>query len=290
MSSEENNHAREDIFERANMDASLYALAKECKKISRHSKFTITVVGGASIVLNYNFRTMTTDFDAILSGSKDTFKEAIRKVADQKGYTIHWINDDFKNTESFSRKIEQYSKFYKEFANCVEVRTVSAEYLLAMKIRSARIYKHDWSDIIGIIKEHVEKKMPITYEIIEKAYQNLYECEMILTEDVTNSLKSILTAENLEDLYYEAVEIESTNKEVLNIAQTEYVDLIHKDNVNQFVSGMKNKLGLSTDSEKPHDAGEPHLPNVLLGQLRHKGEMQNGIDIKTDDYDPRTGD
>ena len=54
-----------------------------------------------------------------------------------------WINSEFVWTESYSQKLEAYSVYYKTFSNILTVRTISAEYLVAMKLMSGRFYKND---------------------------------------------------------------------------------------------------------------------------------------------------
>ena len=50
------------------------------------------------------------------------------------------------------------------------MRTIKDEYLIAMKLVSFRTYKHDLSDIIGVLQEN----QSITLEDIEVAFINLY--------------------------------------------------------------------------------------------------------------------
>ena len=45
------------------------------------------------------------------------------------------------HTLSYSPKLEQYSVYYKSFYGVLNVRTISAEYLIAMKLCSGRKYK-----------------------------------------------------------------------------------------------------------------------------------------------------
>ena len=119
-------------FTRNNIDHYLYEVAKIYKKTNKaFPDAEIILIGGASVLLNYNFRDMTTDLDAILRASS-SMKDAIKKVADDNGLESDWINEDFKHTKSYSSKIAQYSKFYKKFCGCLTVRTITDEYLLAM--------------------------------------------------------------------------------------------------------------------------------------------------------------
>ena len=153
-----------------NLDNCLKELAKEYKKKARHIRAEIIIVGGAAVVANYGFRDMTMDIDAIIQ-SEVSMKEAINAVGDRLGLSNGWINSDFKKTTSFSHKLVMHSKYYKTFANILEVRTIKSEYLIAMKLKSGRYYKNDLSDIIGILKEENMKITTLLYHM--KIFLNL---------------------------------------------------------------------------------------------------------------------
>lgn len=73
-----------------------------------------------------------------------------------------WLNADFKNTSSYSPKLSQCSKYYRINSNVLNIRTISAEYLVAMKLMSGRRYKKDLSDIIGILNEQERIGEPLS--------------------------------------------------------------------------------------------------------------------------------
>lgn len=73
------------------------------------------------------------------------------------------------NTDSYTPKLIEYSKYYKTFSNILQIRTVSAEYLVAMKLMAGRQYKNDLSDIVGILIEQEERGDPFTLERIKEA-------------------------------------------------------------------------------------------------------------------------
>ena len=101
-------------FSKSNIDHFLYELAKEYKKMNRaYPEAEIILIGGASMLVNYSFRDMTTDIDAYIKASS-SMKDAINKIGDAYGFTSGWLNDDFKKTESYTPKIVEYSKFYKK--------------------------------------------------------------------------------------------------------------------------------------------------------------------------------
>ena len=148
-------------FTKENLDMYLKELAKEFRKLNgKTMKAEITLVGGAAILVNYDFRNMTTDVDAIIHASS-AMKDAIRHVGDKYDLPYGWLNADFMQTKSYSTRLNQFSVYYRTFSNVLTIRTISAEYLIAMKLRSGRKYKHDLSDIVGILAEHEKQGVPI---------------------------------------------------------------------------------------------------------------------------------
>ena len=143
-----------NYFTKENLDTYLRELAKEYRKRNgRAMPAEIVLIGGAAILVNYDFREMTTDVDAVIHAAS-TMKDAINYVGDKFGLPNEWLNADFMRTASYTPKLNQYSSYYKTFSNVLAIRTVTAEYLIAMKLRSVRKYKHDLSDVLGILAEH----------------------------------------------------------------------------------------------------------------------------------------
>jgi hypothetical protein len=225
-------------FNRSNIDHYLYLVAKEYKKENRSNpEAEIIIVGGASMIMNYSFRDTTTDIDSIIRASS-SMKDVINKIGDENGLGTGWLNEDFKNTVSYSYKLIENSRFYKKFCNCLSVRTVSDEYLLAMKVRSARIYKHDLSDIIGIIKEHQEMGKEITFELLNEAYRKLYDED--ISEQMADKLNEIFKHNDLEELFYSTKEEENKNLEAVKRAEAEYKDAVNDKNINSFIEHFRN--------------------------------------------------
>jgi hypothetical protein len=225
-------------FNRSNIDHYLYLVAKEYKKENRSNpEAEIIIVGGASMIMNYSFRDTTTDIDSIIRASS-SMKDVINKIGDENGLGTGWLNEDFKNTVSYSYKLIENSRFYKKFCNCLSVRTVSDEYLLAMKVRSARIYKHDLSDIIGIIKEHQEMGKEITFELLNDAYRKLYDED--ISEPMADKLNEIFKHNDLEELFYSTKEEENKNLEAVKRAEAEYKDAVNEKNINSFIEHFRN--------------------------------------------------
>ena len=161
-------------FTKKNLNTCLSALAKEFRKLNgKNMPAEIILIGGASVLANYGFRDVTYDVDAVINASS-AMKEAVNRVGDKLGLPNGWMNMDFKTTRSYSDKLNEVSVYYKTFSNILTVRTVAAEYLIAMKLMSGRQYKNDLSDIVGILLEHQERGSPILREAVDSAVTILY--------------------------------------------------------------------------------------------------------------------
>ena len=78
-------------FTRENLDSYLMELAKEFrKKNGSRMPAEIILMGGASILINYGFREMTYDMDAIIKSS-GAMSDAINTVGDRLGLPIGWL-------------------------------------------------------------------------------------------------------------------------------------------------------------------------------------------------------
>ncbi len=239
------------------IDHYLYLVAKEYKKINRNNpECEFILVGGSSVVVNYGFRDTTTDIDGIILANSN-MRDAINKVGDDNDLGRGWLNDDFKRTNSYSPKLEEYSKFYKKFYSCLNVRIIEGEYLIAMKFRSGRDYKSDYSDIVGILKESIEKENPLNLEKIETAYINLYEES--LPESDKEFFVKLTKNEDLEQFYYDITKKERNNRDKLLHAEEKYGKLSNKQ-ISEFVSSIEENKSVETDR------------------------------VTSDDYDPRTDD
>lgn len=195
-------------FTKSNLDTYLKALAKEYKRLGgKNVPAELVLIGGASVLINYGFRDTTTDIDAAIQAAS-TMKDAINRVGDEFNLPNGWLNDDFKKTESYTPKILQYSKYYKQYYNVMTVRTVSSEYLIAMKLVAGRQYKNDLSDIIGILAEHKAANAPISIDKIKKAVVDLYGDWDVLSDSSKSFIENAIA-----DGDYEAMRKTIANEE-----------------------------------------------------------------------------
>ena len=201
-------------FTKDNMNTFLKELGKEFRKLNgTKMRAEIVLIGGGAILANYGFREMTTDMDAIIRSSS-VMKEAILKVSDMFGLPSDWLNTDFKRTCSYSDKLEEVSIYYKTFSNILEIRTVAAEYLIAMKLMSGRQYKNDLSDIAGILWEHKKNNNPISKADITNALHKLYG-QVTLPDISQKLLDDIFEHNDFESAYSNFRESEKEAKSIL---------------------------------------------------------------------------
>ena len=228
-------------FTKENLDTYLKELAKEFRKINGKSMpAEIVLVGGAAILTNYGFRDMTTDVDAVIHAGS-AMKDAINLVGDKYNLPNGWLNADFTRTGSYSSKLSQYSTYYKTYSNILTIRTISSEYLIAMKLRSGRKYKNDLSDILGILAEHEEKNNPITLESINTAVMQLYGGWDDFPNDSKSFIEEAFKQGNFKDIYNSTRADEILSKDILIAFEEDYPKVTNQDNINNILSTLKAK-------------------------------------------------
>ncbi|RKI42822.1 hypothetical protein D7V86_04905 [bacterium D16-51] len=234
-------------FTKENLDYYLKELAKEFRKRNgKNMPAEIVLVGGAAILANYGFREMTYDIDAVITASS-AMKEAVNTVGDRFGLPNGWLNADFKNTSSYSPKLSQYSKYYRTYSNVLNIRTISAEYLVAMKLMSGRRYKKDLSDIIGILSEQERMGEPLNYQQIDCAVRNLYGGWDNISGYAIQVLKAALDSENLKELFIEQEHEEALSKQTVLQVQKYEGKKVKESNVDEIIQKALRKKRDSRD-------------------------------------------
>ena len=234
-------YSNQTAFTKDNIDTYIKELAKEYRRLGgRNLPAELVLIGGASVLINYGFREMTTDIDAIIQ-SASTMKEAIDHVADKFSLPRGWLNDDFKRTDSYSTKLIQYSEYYKTYYGVLTVRTISGKYLIAMKLRSGRQYKNDLSDILGILAAHEKAKKPLTIQMIKDAVIDLYGSWNEIPEYAQKFINDAMKEGNYAGILSEIKESEKDNKSALLEFEERYPGKTNKDNVNNIINMLKNK-------------------------------------------------
>ena len=219
----------------------LSELAKEYRKLAgKGMPAEIILTGGAAVLIEYGFRELTYDVDAIIiSGS--AMKNAIAYVADKHHLPHGWLNTDFTRTASYSNKLREISVYYKTFSNVLTIRVITNEYLLAMKLMSGRRYKNDLSDIVGILWEHQKKGAPIVQESVRTAIDLLYGKDAIIPETSMQLLSSLFEWGDYEPLYRQVCDSETEAKKLLLEFDNEYPTLLKDENIDHILDSLKKK-------------------------------------------------
>lgn len=225
---------------RENLDSYLNDLSKEYRKLGgKAMPAEIVLIGGAAVLANYGFRELTYDIDAIIVAAS-AMKDAIMRVRDKHGLPQGWFNADFKRTASYSDKLLEVSSPYKTFSHILSVRTITAEYLLAMKLMSGRRYKYDMSDVVGILWEHHKDGKPIERETVEKAIKTLYGNAQIPSVSA-QLLNAIFAAKDYEAIYREALGSEAEAKKLLLDFERKYPHKLKSENIDNILDSLPRK-------------------------------------------------
>ncbi len=221
-----------------NFNKILAELGKEYRRRSGKSiKAEVVITGGAAVIAKYGFRDKSYDIDAIIRASS-VMKEAANVVGDKYDLENNWLNSDFMKTSSYSDKLYQHSEYYKTFANILEVRTVEPNYLIATKVKSFRSYKHDKSDVVGIISEE-RQKSDVTIESVKKAYIDLYNEE--IPEKGMKLIQNAFNTENIKELRNDVIMDEENSKELLQNFEKDYKNVLKDDNIEAILGSLKTK-------------------------------------------------
>ena len=228
-------------IEKSELNGYLNELAKEYKKCGgRKMPVEIIMVGGAAILGRYTFRAMSADIDACAQ-LPEALLEAARRVGERHGLAEDWFNNDFMRTGSYTPALYLHATYYKTFAQVLTVRVIEAEYLIAMKLRAGRKYKHDLSDVIGILAEHEQRGDALTLAQIDKAVCELYGGWDGFPEESHAFIQNAFTHGNFEQTYRAIQSEEQTAKELLIGFEQQYPNVATQDNVADILQALKSK-------------------------------------------------
>ena len=228
-------------FTKENIDLYLKEVAKEYRKqVGKNMPAELVLIGGAAVLINYGFRNMTTDIDALIQAAS-AMKDAINRVGDRYELPNDWLNADFKNTASYSEKLSQFSAFYKIYSNVMTIRTIAAEYLIAMKLRSGRQYKSDLSDVLGVLAEHEKRGVPITMNQIRRAVVDLYGEWETLPEPSQAFIENVMADGHFAELYEQTVSGERETKDLLIQFEKDYPGKTKESNVEEIAGSLQKK-------------------------------------------------
>lgn len=239
MSAKERDNSKD--ITRENLDRYLYELAREYKKLAgRNTPAELILIGGAVVVSQYHFRESTTDIDAVIQAAS-AMKEAIMHVEERLGLPHGWINSDFQKTTSYSRNLVRCSSYYRSFCQVLSVRMVKAEYLIAMKLRAYRYYKHDISDIVGVLTAHYESGNPITMERVDHAMTELYGSWDGVSPEAVKFIEDRVRLGDYLEMYDEIQKNEKKMRDDLMEIEASYPGVLSNGNIKLVMESLLKK-------------------------------------------------
>ena len=228
-------------FTKENIDFYLKEVAKEYrKKGGKNTPAELVLIGGASVLINYGFRNITMDIDALIFAAS-AMKDAVNSIRDRYNLPNGWLNADFRNTSSYSAKLVQFSVYHKTYSNVMTIRTISGEYLIAMKLRSGRQYKNDLSDILGILAEHVRVGSPISMEQIHRAVIDLYGEWETLPKSSQTFIENVMEDGRFSELFKQIANGEKETRKLLIQFEKDYPGVMKSSNVNEIAENLQAK-------------------------------------------------
>lgn len=162
------------LIKRENIGKIFEELAKEYELRGGTDLVNIYLVGGAAIMLDFDYRMSTIDIDALYK-KNEVLTDAIKSVASKMKLPSDWLNDNVAATPSYSNEIVNKSKAVSKYGKYITVYSLEPKYLIAMKLKSSRPTGGDLDDVLMMIYELRFKNVSITYEEIIGAYKELYK-------------------------------------------------------------------------------------------------------------------
>lgn len=126
-------------------------------------KGEICLYGGAVMCLVYDARPSTKDVDAVFKPTQE-IRQAIKQVAEANGLREDWLNDAVKGYV-----VPHSQRILFDLSN-LKVYVPEPDYLLAMKVLSARVEATDKADVQFLIKLLAIKSALEVFSILEKYY------------------------------------------------------------------------------------------------------------------------
>lgn len=128
------------------------------------------------------------------------------------------------------------------------MRTVCAEYLIAMKLMAGRKYKNDLSDVVGILMEHEKAGAPIGMERIDVAMHDLYDGWKDVPEDLRAFIEAVVQNGDYEALYRQYRAEEEAGRTALLDFEKNYPGVMKEGNINDILKAARAKKERERDS------------------------------------------
>jgi hypothetical protein len=175
----------------------------------------ILLVGGAAMCLVHEARDNTKDIDALYE-PKEEINKLAAKIAEQECLPKNWLNDSVKGFIGPNAQREAFMSI-----RGLRISTVSAEYLLAMKMMASRYGDSDYNDIVFLMKKLAiktsEEAMEILLSFFNSSYilpkteYTIYEALNIINCGEHDKIRCSASEKNAEKLTQDKCDLEENN-------------------------------------------------------------------------------
>ena len=121
----------------------------------------ILLTGGAAMCLVHSARDTTKDIDALYE-PKSVINRIAAQLAERGNLPVGWLNDGVKGFLTPNAPFEEFIAL-----DGLIVQSVSADYLLAMKLMAARYGEKDYEDIRFLLNKLGIKTVKEAFEIVQ---------------------------------------------------------------------------------------------------------------------------
>jgi len=137
-------------------------LGEELKRQGLQGEILLT--GGAAMCLVHSARDMTKDIDALYE-PKEIINRLVSQIAESENLPPDWLNDSVKGFVVENAPTEDFMTL-----DGLKITVVSPEYLLAMKLMSARYGEKDMDDILFLMEKLEIATSDAACEVVAKFY------------------------------------------------------------------------------------------------------------------------
>jgi len=162
----------------------LKLLGEELKKEGMSGEILLT--GGAAMCLVHSARDMTKDVDALYE-PKAEINLLVKKIAEQEGLPEDWLNDGVKGFVIANAPTEGFMVL-----DGLKITVVTPEYLLAMKLMSARYGETDARDIRFLMNKFQIRTADEAFDILTRFYppDRILPKTMYMVQECVDELQS----------------------------------------------------------------------------------------------------
>lgn len=189
------------IFSTDEMKSILTELATEYDKTSGEP-LTVLIVGGSAAIFHFDFKKVTKDIDIILSKASPIFEECKEIISNR--FSVFFDKALFEvrenSPEHFEKVILEETFPLDTSSKKLSFRVLNKKATVGYYMYGFRRYRHDFSNILGMLIEERKKGNPLTANDLENYFEEIYAGCVSLRDEAKNFLKTLDDCPDLEKL------------------------------------------------------------------------------------------